>query len=191
MRYIKKILLFAFFSTMFSACSSVPMDDLFGIEMPPESAKRFKIVSFSPEIGASYTSDFTMNPHVYAYAALRVEEVLIKVVNDSPDTLRSNYNHDEFYMIMKNGDVYVLRKGERENYPQKPFIAPGESRQFKLYLPKNFWETLGMTKPFKNYTYEMWAGSNDLAFYKEDVAQIKIVLGAERTLILKPLPEKE
>lgn len=177
-------------SLILSACSSVPMDDFFGIQMPPEDADKFKIVSYSESEGVKYASTFSMNPRVYAYAEMRVEEILIKVVNASDDTLKSNYNQDEFYLYDKDGETYALLKGDREDYPQKKYIAPGEERQFKLYLPKNFWETLGMTRPFKNYTYEMWGGSNNLSFYKENVKGLKVVLGGKTVIILKPIPEK-
>ncbi len=188
-RYTGKIALL-FLGGILSACSAVPMDDFFGIEMPPEAAAKFNIVSYSETEGTSYTSTSQMNPNIYAYAELKVEEVWIKVVNNSDKPIKSNYNQDEFYLYTKDGKVYVLHKGDREDYPQKPIIKPGDERQFRLYLPKNFWETLGMTRPFKNYTYEMWSGSNNLSFYIDDIKGIKVVLGGETTIILKPLPRQ-
>ncbi len=189
LRNISSLIIFVVSLISFVGCSSVPMNDFFGIEMPPESADRFRIVSYSDINGTSYTSDFTMNPRVYAYAQLKVEEIWIKVVNNDKKPLLSTYTSDEFYLQMKDGTVYVLLKGEREEYPEPDYIPPGGERQFRLYLPKNFWETLGMTRPFKNYTYEMWHGANNLSFFKEEIKEIKVVLGGKTTIILKPIPQ--
>lgn len=184
-----KKLLIALTLLFLYGCSATPMDDFFGIEMPPESASRFKIVSFD-ENGVSYTSDFTMNNKIYAYAELKMNEILIKVVNNSNDTLFSNYNTDFFYLKLKNGNVYGLLKGERDKFPQKEHIYPGEEIQFRLILPNDLREYMDSGMPLKRiYAYQMWEGADVLSFYKNEITELKVILGGKANIILKPIPK--
>ncbi len=184
-----KKLLIALTLLFLYGCSATPMDDFFGIEMPPESASRFKIVSFD-ENGVSYTSDFTMNNKIYAYAELKMNEILIKVVNNSNDTLFSNYNTDFFYLKLKNGNVYGLLKGERDKFPQKEHIYPGEEIQFRLILPNDLREYMDSGMPLKRiYAYQMWEGADVLSFYKNEITELKVILGGKTNIILKQIPK--
>ncbi len=191
MNKIKSSLLFVSL-VLFTSCSSVPMDDFFGIEMTPESENHFNIVSYSQENGVQYTSDFTMNPNVYAYAELRVDEVWIKVVNKSDKPIKSNYNQDEFYLYDSLGNVFALRKGDRHDYPEGNEIPPGGSRQFKLYYWDPYgWDPYAGSQSYDRYSFTIWGDKNNSSFNKKAVKKIKVVLGGKTTLILKPLPAKD
>lgn len=181
------LLLFTF------SCAPRVLNDFFGIEMDPAHARDFKIVSYSDEGGARYRSDLSMNPLIYAYAGLGPNSITLKVVNTDTTPVKTSYNLDRFILVTKTGEEYHLLKGNPENYPDIGEIAPGQSVEYHLELPSNFWATIGMTKPdaeSANYTKEFWKGENNLRFVKENIRYIEVVLGGETTFVLKPIMKK-
>ncbi len=193
----KKInLLVALISVLvISGCSTTPMNDFFGIEMNPKVAKYFKIASYSEEEGVRYASTFEMNPLVFAYAEIKPDFLMIKVVNSSQKTIPTNYNEDVFEVVTKDSSKYVLLKGKRDDFPDKETINPGETIQFKVFFPNDFVKTEGMTGvPFRNSSgkFEIWKGEGNLLnFAKDKIREIVVSLGKNTTIVLKPIPQKK
>ncbi len=192
-----KIIVLSAFVFMFfiSGCSTTPMNDFFGIQMNPDAAKNFKIVSYSEDGGVQYGSTFEMNPHVFAYAELKSSFILIKIVNNGKNSIPTNYNEDEFSLVTKEGTKYVLLKDDRDDFPANESIAPGETMQFRVYYPNNFAEAVGLTRaPFSSSynKFQVWkAEGNLLNFTKDKISEIIVSLGKNTTLILKPIPENK
>jgi hypothetical protein len=183
------------FMFLFSGCSTTPMNDFFGIQMKPEAAKHFKIVSYSDEGGVQYGSTFEMNPHIYAYADIKSDFILIKVINDSKTPIPTNYNEDEFSLVTTDGNKFVLLKGVSSEFPDAEYIQPGESLQFSLYYPNDFAETVGLTRAPFSSTYnkfQVWkADGNLLNFAKDKISEIIVSLPKNITIVLKPIPVKK
>ena len=177
----------------FNACSTTPMNDFFGIEMNPAAANRFKIVSYSDENGAQYASTFEMNPLVFAYAEIKPDFLLLKVINRSQKPIPTDYNEDLFEIITVDSSRYVLLKGERDDFPEQTFVQPGKTIQFKLFFPNDFTKTEGMNgAPFHNSfgKFEVWKGEGNLLnFAKDRISEIIVSLGKSTTLVLKPIPQ--
>ncbi len=177
----------------FTACSTTPMNDFFGIEMNPAVANRFKIVSYSDENGAQYASTFEMNPLVFAYAEIKPDYLLLKIINRSQKSIRTNYNEDLFEVMTVDSVKYVLLKGKRDDFPDITVINPGETVQYKLFFPNDFTKTEGMNgAPFHNSfgKFEVWKGEGNLLnFAKDRISEIIVSLGKSTTLVLKPIPQ--
>jgi hypothetical protein len=193
MMKIKIDVLFALgFMFLISGCSTTPMNDFFGIQMKPEAAKHFKIVSYSEEGGVQYGSTFEMNPHVFAYAEVKSDFILIKIINNSKNPIPTNFNEDEFSLVTKEGTSFLLLKGDRDDFPDAENINPGESLQFKLYYPNDFAEAVGLSRaPFSSSynKFQVWkAEGNLLNFAKDKISEMIISLGKNTTLVLKPIP---
>ena len=168
-----------------------PMRDFFGIKMDAGENKKFKIISYSEDKGASYHGSVKMEPELYAYAQFRIPQLLIKVVNETEQPVPTNYNVDRFFLYTKKGEQFVLRKEEISDYPNK-LIQPKSSQEYVLDLPSNFWETVGMTdhqSNSANYRDKFWTGLNQLRFLKSDIDYIEVRLGNDTVLILKPILE--
>jgi len=175
-------------------CSSrtAKMNDFFGVQMDPEEASKFKIISYSPEKGASYHGTLRMESRLYAYAELFGQTLAIRVVNETEKPVATNYNSDNFILHTNDNQSYVLRKGKFTDYPAGSVIKPNASREYKLILPSNFWQTVGMRDPQTHdakYHDEFWTGLNQMNFLKKNIQRIEVVLAGKTTLILKPILE--
>ena len=180
-------------SLVFAGCAaSETLNDFFGIAMNAADANKFKIVSYSPQHGATYYSSAAMDPGIYAYAGIDADQIRIKVVNLSDTDISYNYNSDEFQITTKEGKSYVLGKGQRKNYPSSGKIEPSQSVQFLFELPSDFWQTVGMDEPTRanpNYLESFWKGESSVRIVKENIETISVKLGPPKPVILKALPD--
>jgi len=173
-----------------ASCSPKVIDDFFGIQMQPDQVKNFKIVSYSPQDGAKYSSNMYMNPSVFAYAEFATNSIHIKVGNFNSTPIKINYNLDEFYLYTED-EKLALSRGDRERYSEKKEIKPNEFIEFDLELPTNFLDSIGMRSPQShsaNYTIEFWKGQNSVNMVKEKIKYIEVNLGTDISIILKPIP---
>ncbi len=187
------VLSLAVFSLSLLSCAPKALNDFFGIEMPPEYQSDFKIMAYDDYSGAKYTSNIKMNPSIYAYAALNMRSILIKVVNKSSVPVDYSYIKDNFKMYTAK-DEYILQKSKQEDYPSKDVIEPGDEVQFKLEIPMRFWDRIGMTKPDSheaNYVEDFWQGENTVRIVKSEIKYIAINLNGKTTIILKPINRAE
>ncbi len=162
--------------------------------MNPEEENKFKIMSYDPKSGASYHGTTTMNSDVYAYAELKGNQIIIKVVNESNKVIFTNYNTDQFLLLKNENQSFILNKGKITDYPTKSQIEPKSSNEYFLTLPSDFWKTVGMkdaNAEDADYHDEFWTGLNQIQLAKKDIKLIQILLGGETTLILKPVPTNE
>ncbi|MBC8183853.1 hypothetical protein H8E88_22395 [candidate division KSB1 bacterium] len=169
-----------------------PINDYFGIKMNPDDAKNFKIISYDEKHGASYHGSLKMNEKIYAYAELKGKVFIIKVVNESDQPIKTDFNTDHFSFLTTDKKDFVLKKGRVEDYHTKSQIEPNASMEYALQLPSNFWSSVGMKDANTmdaNYRNEFWTGLNQLRLLKKDIVFLTVKLGGETTLILKPVPE--
>jgi len=162
--------------------------------MDPDDAKNFKIISYSEKGGASYHGSLKMNEKIYAYAELREKVFIVKVVNESDQPIKTNFNTDHFSFLTADNKNFVLKKGRVEDYHTKGQIEPNASLEYTLNLPSNFWETVGMkdvNSMDANYRTAFWTGLNQLRLLKKDIVLLTARLGGETTLVLKPVPEEK
>jgi len=160
--------------------------------MNPDDVKNFKIISYSEKGGASYHGSLKMDEKIFAYAELRGKVFIIKVVNESDQPVKTNFNTDHFSFLTADNKNFVLKKGRVEDYHTNSQIEPNASREYSLQLPSNFWSTVGMKDANSmdaNYRTEFWTGLNQLRLLKKDIVLLTVRLGGETTLILKPVPE--
>jgi hypothetical protein len=175
----------------YGCSASTSLNDFFGIQMPEESAGRFKIVAYDERSGASYYSDEQMNANLYGWAEIDIQRLYIKIVNNTSDAITFNYNKDVFLIETVDGNEYVLIKGERLDYPGEGRIRPGHSVQFVLGMPQDYWKTVGLSDADAsdpNYLTDFWQGENSLNLVKQSIIQMKIKLAGQTTIILKPIP---
>ncbi len=175
-------------------CAAPPaMNDFFGVKMKPEDEKRFRITSYSQNYGASFTGSPTMDQKFYAYGELIKNDLVIKITNETQDSVALNYQTDQFYIYTPDGKEFVLRKPQIDEYPSASFIAPGQSVQFKLMLPSDFWRSVGMTTPNTEdakLVEDFWKGLDQKNFSREKIKKIKILLAGKTLIVMKPLPKK-
>ena len=100
--------------------SSSAINDFFGIEMPPSEVDYFRIVGYTETSGISYQSTRNMNPDLFAWAGIENRNVRIQITNNSDEPVEINYNKDQYLLIEKNGNEFVLNKGDLLEYE---FIA--------------------------------------------------------------------
>jgi hypothetical protein len=167
------------------------LNDFFGIEMAEEEAAQFKIVSYDKDRGANYYSNSRMNTQLYAWAEFEPQIIKIKVVNMTESNVSINYNMDQFTVVNDEDEEFILIKEDRLNYPSNEVIAPGKSVEYSLELPMKFWQTAGIssaTEADPNSYQKFWKGENSLQLVKEKIKMIKLKLGGEKILIMKPVP---
>jgi hypothetical protein len=171
--------------------SSQSLNDFFGIEMPEEEAGKFKIVSYQKDRGANYYSNERMNTQLYAWAEVEPQIIKIKVVNMTESNVSINYNMDQFIIVTEDDEEFILLKGDRLKYSSNESILPGKSSEYSLELPMKFWQNAGITSATEadpNSYQKFWKGENSLQLVKEKIKMIKVKLGGDKTLIMKPIP---
>ncbi len=176
------------FSFLIGCSSSSAINDFFGIEMPPSEVDYFKIVGYTETSGISYQSTRNMNPDLYAWAGLEGTNIRIKITNNSDEPIEVNYETDQFLLVEKDGNEFILNKGSRIEYTDFDPIRPNSSIELVLELPKDYWKTVGaMQNPdyMKDFTKEQ----STVMFDKEKIKSIQIKLGYTKTIILKPVTE--
>lgn len=180
-------------SLIIIACSgSKALNDFFGIKMDENDADEFNIASYTEAGGAKYYSNSRMNPQLYGWAEFDMKDIRIKVVNYTNEKVSYSYNYDNFIILTTDDESYVLIKGDRWNYPSGENINPNQSIEFILEMPANFWKNIGIMNVDENSRHffkEFWSGENSVQTVKSTIKYIKVELGAQTTLILKPLPE--
>ncbi len=182
---------------LFNYCSATnPINDFFGIKMYPAEEKSFKIISYTPEKGVSYTSNRNMNTNIFAWAKINVNTIIIKIINNSKEAIPLNYNIDE-YVIVTNEDNYYLEKGDRKNYFDKSQIEPNSSFEITLELPADYWKTMGTSvnytsqaKLTKDILKEYSKTGTKLNVKKENIKYILVNLAHNITIVLKHVPKK-
>lgn len=191
---MKPIIFLAFLVLIFSCNPPQAVNDFFGIQMPDSDAEYFKIYSYNELDGIQYQSNYNMNPNVLAWAELQGPEILIKIVNNSDQELRYNYNTDIFSFVSDIDKEFVLIKPVRTEYPDDYKIKPAGSEQFKLQIPSDFWNVIG-SRTYINENPDLadkfWKGESGVSLSKDKIKSIKIILNGELNIILKPVPEKK
>jgi hypothetical protein len=170
--------------------SSQKLNDFFGIEMPEDEADNFKMVSYEKDRGANYYSNSRMNTQLYSWAEIQPQIIKIKVVNLTDSAVPISYNMDQFTLYTEENE-FILIKGDRIDYPTDESIAPHKSVEYTLELPMKFWQSAGISTASEagpNSYKDFWKGENSLQLVKEKITMIKVKLGGEKTLIMKPVP---
>ena len=168
-----------------------PLNDFFGVKMPVNEADKFKIISYSEEDGATYQGSLKMDTDIYGYAEVRGKMLQLKIINESEETIISNFITDQTVVFTKDNKKYLLNKGEPTSYPNQS-IKPNSSKEIMLEFPYDFWKTVGMTDPNSydaDYRDEFWTGLNQIDLVKNNIEKIKVLLGGKITIILKPIVE--
>ncbi len=193
---IMKIYPFLFISLLVSCSAANPIDDFFGIKMYPLDENYFKIVSYSPEKGVSYTSNSRMDNRISAWAKVGVNTIKIKIVNNSENEIPLNYNLDE-YVLVTDEDSYYLGKGDRQKYFERSRIKPKSSFEISLELPSEYWKTAGgfgsysnQTKLTKDILKSYSKVGTKLNVNKDNIKYILIKFGHNTTILLKSVPKK-
>jgi len=168
------------------------MNDFFGVKMNPEDEAKFKITSYSQNYGASFTGSPTMDQKFYAYGETIKNDLVIKITNETQQPVEINYQTDQFYIYTPDGKEFVLRKPQIDKYPSVSAIEPGQSVQFKLMLPTDYWRSVGMTTPNTEdakLVEDFWKGLDQQNFSREKIKKIKILLAGKTLIVMKPLPK--
>ena len=193
---IEKIYPFLFISLLVSCSAANPIDDFFGIKMYPLDENYFKIVSYSPEKGVSYTSNRRMDNKISAWAEVDVNTIKIKIINNSENEIPLNYNLDE-YVLVTNEDSYYLEKGDPQKYFEKTKIKPNSSFEITLTLPADYWKTAGgfgsysdQSKLTKDILKGYSKTGTKLNVNKDNIKYILIKFGHNTTILLKNVPKK-
>ena len=176
------------FSFLFGCSSSTAINDFFGIEMPPSEVDYFKIVGYTETSGISYQSTRNMNPDLYAWAGLEGTNIRIKITNNSDEPIETNYEIDQYLLVEKEGNEFILNKGSKIEYTNFDPIEPHSSIELVLELPKDYWKTVG-AKQNPDYMKAFTREQSTLVFNKEKTKSIQIKLGYTKTIILKPVTE--
>lgn len=197
---MKKILLknlIILISLVLVSCASTnPINDFFGIQMNPEEEQNFQIVKYNETDGVTYQSSRDMDPSISAWAEIGVEDVRIKIVNTSKQSIPMNYNVDQF-IIITNEKQYVLEKGKRDKYFSHTSIEPNSDVELFLKLPNDYvtnfnqqFEVSNGTELTKRVIQDYSKLGNQENVNKENIRYILIKLG-RRVLLLKRVPKKE
>ncbi len=179
------------FSLSFFCSRLAPVNDFFGVKMPVNEADKFKIISYSEEDGATYQGSLKMDTDIYGYAEVRGKMLQLKIINESEETITSNFITDQTIVFTKDNKKYLLNKGEPTSYPNQS-IKPNSSKEIMLQFPNDFWKTVGMTDANSydaDYRDEFWTGLNQIDLVKNNIEKIKVLLGGKITIILKPIVE--
>ena len=175
---------------LFNGCSSSSaINDFFGIEMPPSEAEYFRIVGYTEFSGISYQNTRNMNPNLYAWAEIEGTFVRLKITNSSEESLEINYVEDQFLLVEKEGDEFILSKGDMLEYNSHNPIVPRGSMEILLELPKDYVDALYSDRN-NDFTNDMTREQNMVFYDKERIRNLQIKLGYTRTIILKPVVEQ-
>ncbi len=171
--------------------SSSAINDFFGIKMNPAEVNYFRIVAYTESSGISYQSTANMDPNVFAWANIEGGVLRLKLINNSQNPIKLNYDSDQYIIVSNNNKEITCLNGNIISYNNYSPIQPNNSVELLLELPQNYWETVGMKNiqsANENYTTDVWKGQNTIVVDKEKVKLIKIILGFSETIILKPVP---
>ncbi len=179
-----------------SACAPLnPINDFFGIRMNINEEKNFKIVNYNDIDGITYQNSVDMDPKINAWAEISPNEITVKVVNNSENTIPINYTSDQF-IIITNEKQYNLLKGEREEYIKKISIPPNSAQTFILELPidnsgiarvPSSQDSENLTRDvIRNYSKD----GTKLNVNKDNIKFIIVKLG-DISILLKPVPESK
>jgi len=176
------------FGLLIGCSSSTAINDFFGIEMPPSEVNYFKIIGYTESSGVSYQSTRNMNPDLFAWAGLEGSNIRIKITNNSNESIEANYDADQYLLVEKDANEFILNKGDRITYQNYNPIGPNKSIELILELPKDYWKTVG-TKQNSDHMQDLISGQNTLTFEKDKIKYIQIKFGYTKTIILKPVTE--
>jgi len=193
--FIKSLIVFS--ALFFVSCASTnPINDFFGIQMNPDEEQNFKIVKYSEKNGVTYQSSRDMDASISAWAEIGAEDVRIKIVNNSKQSIPMNYNLDQ-YIIITNAKQYVLEKGKREKYFSHTSIEPNSDVELILKFPNvyvtNFnqqFEVSDGTELTKRVIQDYSKVGNQENVNKDNIRYILIKLN-KRVLLLKKVPKIE
>jgi len=183
------------FLLLFVKCtSSYAIDDFFGIKMPINELKHFKIIAYTEFTGISYKSTPNMNPKNLAWAGLEGIKLRIKIVNNSDLPIRLNYDSDQYIIVSKENKEFICLNGYIIAYNNLSPILEQSSVELLLEIPQNFWETIGMKNyqsANEDYTQDIWKGQNALVIDKNDIQYIRINLDLTTDILLTQVPKIE
>jgi len=191
--FIKSLIILS--ALFFVSCASTnPINDFFGIQMNPDEEQNFQIVKYNEMNGVTYRSSTNMDPSISAWADIGAEDVRIKIVNASKQSIPMNYNLDQ-YIIITNEKQYVLEKGKREKYFSHTSIEPNSNVEITLKLPNDYvtnfnqqFEVSDGTQLTKRVIQDYSKVGNQENVNKENIRYILIKLN-RRVLLLKRVPK--
>lgn len=154
--------------------------------MPPSEVSYFKIVGYTESSGVSYQSTKNMNPDLYAWAGLEIKSIRIKITNNSIEPIELNYNEDQYLLVEKDGNEFVLDKGTMLEYDNNNPIAPKTSIELIFELPKDYVNSL-YTNRNADFVNDMAREQNTAFYDKERIDRLQIKLGYTTTIVLKPV----
>lgn len=168
--------------------SSSAINDFFGIEMPPSEVDYFRIIGYTETSGISYQSTRNMKPDLFAWAGIENRNVRIQITNNSDEPVEINYNKDQYLLIEKNGNEFVLNKGDLLEYQNLDPISPNGSIEIVLELPKDYLKALYIERNAK-FLNDMTREQNSAFYDIERIKTLQIKLGYTKTIILKHVTE--
>ncbi len=74
---------------------------------------------------------------ILAWAEINPENIIIKIVNNSPREIPLNYFSDSFVLITDQQE-YLLDKGKQQNYFSTYKLMPGTNDEHVFKLPSDF-----------------------------------------------------
>lgn len=169
-----------------SCSSSSAINDFFGIEMPPSEVDYFRIVGYTESSGISYQSTKNMNPNLFAWAGIEIKSIRVIISNSTNEPIELKFNDDQFLLIEKEGNEYVLDKGSMLDYDNKSPIAPNSSVELVFELPKDYVNSLYINRN-DDFLNDMTREQNTAFYDKERISKLQIKLGYTKTIILKPV----
>lgn len=178
---------------MFACGPLNPINDFFGIQMNPTEEANFIIVDYNDIDGVTYKNSINMNPKINAWVEISTNEITLKVINNSDETIPLNYIGDQF-IIITDEQEYMMGKGERAEYFKKGMIAPGGSEIFNLELPQNFGSIstndggyVEQTQVTKNVMRNFSKTEGKLNIMKDNIQYIIAKFG-KISIVLKKVP---
>lgn len=174
--------------SLIGCSSSSVINDFFGIEMPPSEVDYFRIVGYTEASGISYQSTKNMNPDLFAWAGIESKNVRIQITNNSDEPVEINHNKDQYLLIEKDGNEFVLNKGDLLEYQNLDPISPNTSIEIVLELPKDYLKALYIERNAK-FLNDMTREQNSAFYDIERIKTLQIKLGNTKTIILKHVTE--
>ncbi len=118
-------------------CATLEEANFYGVRITQSVGdKAFQIYNFAGQ-NVTHSSGGSISGDVEAWAQVKPKQIIIKMKNKMAKSIYSDYFFDKFFLVMKNGLLYTLKKQEpvsyRHNVPED--IKPGEKATFILEAP--------------------------------------------------------
>ncbi len=104
--------------------------------MNPAEIDYFRIVAYTESSGISYQSTTNMDPNVFAWANIEGGILRVKLINNSQEPIRLNYDSDQYIIVSKDNKEIVCLNGNIITYNNRSPILANNSVELLLELLK-------------------------------------------------------